>query len=164
MSNWVFAFTLIAALGSALMAGLFFVFSNSVMTAFGKLPPATGIAAMQSINVWILNPVFFAVFFGTSAISALLALVALLSLAQPWAPLLLAGGLCYFIGSLLVTMFFNVPLNNRLAAAQPGTAEAANLWTEYLRVWTAWNHVRTALSLAATALFILALCRGIAAG
>jgi uncharacterized membrane protein len=164
MSNWLFAFTFIAALGSALMAGLFFTFSNSVMTAFGKLPAATGIAAMQSINVWILNPVFGAVFFGTSVISALLAVVALLDLAQPWALLLLAGGLCYFIGSLLVTMVFNVPLNNRLAGAQPGTAESANLWTEYLRVWTAWNHLRTALSLAATALFILALCRGIAGG
>ncbi len=164
MTNWLFAFTLIAALGSALMAGLFFTFSNSVMTAFGKLPSATGIAAMQSINVWILNPVFFVVFLGTSAVSALLAVVALLNLAQPWALLLLAGGLCYFIGSLLVTMIFNVPLNNRLAAAQPGTTEAANLWAEYLRVWTAWNHLRTALSLAATALFILALCRGLAAG
>jgi uncharacterized membrane protein len=162
MSHWLFAFTFIAALGSALMAGLFFVFSNAVMTALGKLAPASGIAAMQSINVWILNPVFAAVFFGTSAIAALLALVALLNLAQPWALLLLAGGLCYLVGSLAVTLIFNVPLNNRLAAAQPGTAEAAGVWSEYLRVWTAWNHLRSVLSLAATALFILALCRGIA--
>jgi uncharacterized membrane protein len=160
MSIWLFATTFVAALGSALMAGLFFVFSNAIMIAFGKLAPATGIAAMQSINVWILNPVFAAVFFGTSAISALLALMALLNLAQPWSLSMLAGGLCYFAGALLVTVIFNVPLNNQLAALQPETAAAATFWAEYLRVWTAWNHVRTVLSLAATALFIWALSRG----
>jgi uncharacterized membrane protein len=158
MSNWLFVLTFIAALGSALMAGLFFVFSNFAMTAFGKLPPATGIAAMQSINIRILNPGFAAVFFGTSAISALLALAALLNLAQTWSLPLLAGSLCYVVGSLLVTIVFNVPLNNRLAAAAPESAEGAGVWAEYLRVWTAWNHLRTVLSLAATALFITALC------
>ncbi|MDQ8730601.1 anthrone oxygenase family protein [Bradyrhizobium sp. LHD-71] len=160
MSNWLFAPTFISALGSALMAGLFFVFSNAVMTAFGKLSPATGIAAMQAINIWILNPVFAAVFFGTAAFSALLAIAALLNLGHAWSLPLLAGSLCYLFGAPLVTMIFNVPLNNRLAAASPETAEAARLWAEYLRIWTAWNHLRTILCLAATGLFIWALCRG----
>ena len=159
MSAWLFALTFVATLGAALMAGLFFVFSNFAMTAFGKLPPAGGIAAMQSINVHIFNPVFFAVFFGTSALSALLAVVALMNRAQAWWLPLLAGGLCYLTGVLLVTMIFNVPLNNRREASSPDTAEAAKFWAEYLRVWTAWNHVRTVLSLAATASFILALCQ-----
>jgi uncharacterized membrane protein len=57
MGKLLFATTFLATLGSALMAGLFFTFSNTAMTAFSKLPPPTGIAAMQSINVWILNPV-----------------------------------------------------------------------------------------------------------
>lgn len=160
MSNWLFAPTFVAALGSALMAGLFFVFSNAVMTAFGKLPPAAGIAAMQAINIWILNPVFAAVFFGTAVLSTLLAVIALLNPEQAWSLPLLAGSLCYLVGAPLVTMIFNVPLNNRLAAASPETAEAARLWAEYLRVWTNWNHVRTILCLAATGLFIWALCRG----
>jgi uncharacterized membrane protein len=160
MSTWLFAVTFVAALGSALMAGLFFVFSNFAMTAFGKLPPPAGIAAMQAINIYILNPLFFAVFFGTGALSALLLLIALFNLDQAWSLPLLAGGLSHVVGSPLVTMIFNVPLNNRLAAAQPESAEAKLIWTEYLRVWTAWNHVRTVLCLAATALLILALCRG----
>lgn len=158
MSNWLFVLTFIAALGSALIAGLFFVFSNFAMTAFGKLPPAAGIAAMQSINIRILNPGFAAVFFGTSMISVLLALVALLDLTQAWSLLLLAGSLCYLIGALLVTIIFNVPLNNRLAGVAPESTEGATIWAEYLQVWTAWNHLRTVLSLAATTLFILALC------
>lgn len=159
MSTWLFALTFIAALGSALIAGLFFVSSNFAMTALAKLPPANGIAAMQSINIQILNPGFFATFFGTSALSTVLAVAALLDFGSTWSLPLLAGGLCYFVGVLLVTMIFNVPLNNRLAALRPETTEAASFWTEYLRVWTTWNHARTVLSLAATALFIFALCR-----
>lgn len=160
MSSWLFALTFAATLGSALMAGLFFTFSNTAMTAFGRLPPATGIAAMQSINVTILNPVFFVVFMGTSALSAALALIAAFDLTPAWSLPLLAGSLCYVIGSLLVTMVFNVPLNNRLAATASASAEGAAVWADYLRIWTAWNHLRTLLSLAATALLIVALCRG----
>ena len=160
MGKLLFATTFLATLGSALMAGLFFTFSNTAMTAFGKLPPVTGIAAMQAINVWILNPIFGLVFFGTSVLSVLLIVVAVLNLSQAWAWPLLAGALSYLIGSLLVTMIFNVPLNDRLAASAAETAEAASFWDEYLRVWTAWNHVRTVLSLAATGLLIWALCRG----
>src|SRR5262249_16329946 len=146
--------TFLATLGSALMAGLFFTFSNTAMTALGKLPPQTGIAAMQSINVWILNPIFALVFFGTSALSALLIVFAVLNLSPGWALPLLAGALCYLVGSLLVTMIFNVPLNDRLAASGAETTEAASFWAEYLRVWTARNHVRTLLCLAATGLLI----------
>ncbi|HZD26142.1 MAG TPA: hypothetical protein VE631_07765 [Alphaproteobacteria bacterium] len=70
--------TILAALGSGLNAGLFFAFSAFVMKALAGLPPAGGIAAMQAINVAVLNRVFFAVFFGTAALSlALLAAAAL---------------------------------------------------------------------------------------
>jgi uncharacterized membrane protein len=51
----LFAFTLVAALGCGLMAGLFFAFSLSVMKALARLPSAEGIVAMQSINVAIIN-------------------------------------------------------------------------------------------------------------
>jgi uncharacterized membrane protein len=160
MGTLLIAATFLALAGSALMAGLFFIFSNTIMTALGKLPPPAGIAGMQSINVTILNPGFFLVFFGTSVLSAMLIVVAVLNLSQSWALPLLAGALCYLVGSLLVTMIFNVPLNNRLAAARAETAEASKVWAEYLRVWTAWNHLRTALCLAATVLLAWALYRG----
>lgn len=47
---------LVAAVGSALIGGAFFAFSSFVMGALGKLPPAQGVAAMQSINVVVINP------------------------------------------------------------------------------------------------------------
>lgn len=148
--------TLLAALGCGLIAGLFFAFSTAVMTALGRLPPAQGIAAMQSINVVILNPVFLTVFFGTAVICLFLAITALPRWHDPSARYLIAGSVLYLVGSILVTMLFNVPRNNLLASLQPQSAQAAAVWSDYLRSWTAWNHVRTVASLAAAAAFTLA--------
>lgn len=55
MSTALFVLAALAALGSALMAGTFFAFSSFIMGALGRLPPAEGISAMQSINVVVLN-------------------------------------------------------------------------------------------------------------
>ena len=157
MESLLHLLTFLAALGAALVAGIFFAFSVFIMTALGRLPPEGGISAMQSINVVVLNPVFFAVFFGTAAIALVLAIAALIAWSEPGAPYLLAGSLLYLVGTILVTMVFNVPLNNRLASVAPGSAEGAAVWTRYLSAWTAWNHIRTAASLAAAAAFIVAL-------
>jgi uncharacterized membrane protein len=70
---------------------------------------------------------------------------------------MLAGGLLYFAGMFVVTMLFNVPRNNALAASDPASAAGAELWARYLREWTAWNHVRTIASTAALILFVIAL-------
>ena len=85
---------------------------------------------------------------------------------EPGALALVAGALFYFVGTLLVTMFFNVPLNDALAAVAPDSSEGASLWSRYLTTWTNWNHVRTIAALAASALLTIALClqaRGAAA-
>jgi uncharacterized membrane protein len=153
------ALTFLAALGSGLIGGVFFAFSAFVMKALGRLPPASGIAAMQSINVVVINPIFFAAFFGTALLCILLAIAALLGWSEPGAIYLLAGSLLYLLGTILVTMMLNVPLNNRLAAVKADSAAGKGVWAEYLSSWTAWNHVRTAASLAASACFIVALVK-----
>jgi uncharacterized membrane protein len=112
---------------------------------------------MQSINVAKLNPLFFALFFGTAVVCILSVIAAAFRWAAAGAPYLLAGSVIYLVGSLLVTIAFNVPLNDALAAVKPESAEGAELWSQYLSKWTAWNHVRTITSLAAAALFIVAL-------
>jgi uncharacterized membrane protein len=153
----LFAMTLFSALGTGLMAGLFFAFSSFVMAALSRLPPAGGIAAMQSINVAVLNPLFFAAFLGPAAACVLLAVAALLRWSEPGAFSLLAGGVLYLVGGPLVTMLFNLPLNNALAAVAPDSDDGARLWHRYLSDWTAWNHVRTTATLAAAASFTVAL-------
>jgi uncharacterized membrane protein len=147
--------TLAAALGAGLVAGIFFAFSAFIMAALKRLPPEGGISAMQSINVTVLNPVFFFVFFGTAIAALVLAVAAFAG----WSPYLLAGALLYLAGTILVTMAFNVPLNNKLAATSAKSAEGASVWNTYLSAWTAWNHVRTIAALAACASFIIALSK-----
>jgi uncharacterized membrane protein len=65
---------LVAALGSGLVPGIFFAFSNFVTKALARVRSAQGIAAMQSINVVVLNKWFFAVFFGTAVCCLTLAI------------------------------------------------------------------------------------------
>jgi uncharacterized membrane protein len=63
---------LASGLGCGLNAGVFFAFSSFVMKALARLPPAQGIAAMNSINVAVITPVFMTALFGTSAACLLL--------------------------------------------------------------------------------------------
>jgi uncharacterized membrane protein len=156
--------TFCSALGCGLVAGAFFAFSTFIMKALGRLPPGQGIAAMQSINVTVINPSFMGALFGTGAACLLLAVAALRSWHGPGAVYLLAGSLLYLLGTVGVTIVFNVPLNNALAAVGPDHAEGAKLWRHYLARWTAWNHVRTAAALAAAAALTIALCLSRLAG
>jgi uncharacterized membrane protein len=153
----LFALKLLAALGCGLVAGVFFAFSTFVMNALARRPSAEGIAAMQSINITVINPLFMTAFLGTAAACFFLAISSLLRWNQPGAAYLLVGSLLYLVGTLGVTMVCNVPLNDALAIAKPESTDGANLWTSYLTDWTLWNHVRTAAALAAAALFTIAL-------
>ncbi len=153
----LFGLTLFAALGCGLMAGVFFAFSAFVMKALARLPPGEGIAAMQSINVAVLNPLFMVAFFGTAAACVLALVSSLLRWHAPGAAYLLVGSALYLVGCLLVTIVFNVPRNESLASIAPTDADGASLWDNYVASWTAWNHVRTTAALAAAASFSVAL-------
>lgn len=157
MTALIPALAFAAVIGSGLMAGLFFVFSVCVMQALSRLPPEQGIAAMNSINVVIQNPLFLIAFMGTALLG-----LALIAAAFIWGGqgsyLPAAGGFVYIVGTLMVTMVFNVPLNNALAAAS-GQA-AVDLWQQrYLTDWVRWNHVRTLASTGSLGLFVLGFAR-----
>jgi uncharacterized membrane protein len=154
--NTLDVLTLACALGSGLVAGFFFAFSVCVMWALGRLPSAQGISAMQTINVVVINPLFLGAFLGTAVASALLLVLSLMDLESAGSTMRVIGALLYLAGAFVVTMVFNVPRNNALAAAAPDTREAAALWREYLSRWTAWNHVRMLAALGAAAAFTLA--------
>jgi uncharacterized membrane protein len=155
----LFLLTLFSALGCGLVAGVFFAFSTFIMKALARLPAPQGIAAMQSINVVVITPLFMLALFGTGAACILLAIFSLSMWQKPGAGYLLAASLLYLVGTIAVTMVFNVPRNNALAAAVAGSADGARLWADYVISWTAWNHVRTAAALAAAAMLIIALRR-----
>lgn len=147
----------VCAIGSGLIAGVFFAFSTFIMTAFARIPPAHGISAMQSINSTILGSLFMPVFFGTALASIVLAGIALFRWGEPPSTAMLAGGSIYFVGMFACTIAFNVPLNKALASVSTASTEAADVWANYLRKWNFWNHVRTAASIVACVLFIVAI-------
>jgi uncharacterized membrane protein len=82
-----FGLTLFAALGCGLVAGVLFAFSTFVMKALASVPPATGIAAMQAINVTVLNPPFLAALVGSALATLVLVVFALVWPARSgWSP------------------------------------------------------------------------------
>jgi uncharacterized membrane protein len=157
IENLLLIVTFCTALGCGLMAGVFFAFSAFVMRALARLPPEQGIAAMQSINVLAVTPLFMTTLFGTAAACLVLGIVTLLDWQRPTAVYLLSGGIVYSVGVILVTIVFNVPRNNVLAAVDPAAPDSARVWSDYVVSWTAWNHVRTVAGLLAAALLTIAL-------
>ena len=146
-----------SAVGCGLIAGVYFAFSTFIMTSFARIAPDAGIAAMNAINIDIVKSVFMPLFFGTTLAAAILAGLALFRWSAPGSVAVLAGSVIYVAGMLGVTLIFNVPLNDALAAVDPLSAEGASLWAGYVRDWTFWNHVRLIASIVASVLFIIGL-------
>ena len=146
------------AVSAAIMAGIYFTFSVFGMRALAALGDEAGARAMQSINRVIVRTIFLPIFFLSSLASAVVAGLGLLGGGHFAA--MTAGGLVYLLGMFGVTVAGNVPLNNRLDAADPATAEGQAVWRDYLVRWTRLNHIRTLACVAALVLFMLALGAG----
>jgi len=153
----LFALTLGAALGAALVGGVFFAFSSFVMGVLARLPAPQGIAAMRSVNVVVLTPWFMTPFFGTALACVALGVFALIGWGDAGMALRLSGAVVYLVGTIVVTVAANVPRNDALAAVDPTGDDGAAAWARYVPGWTAWNTVRTIASLLAALLMILAL-------
>jgi uncharacterized membrane protein len=139
------------------VAGFFFAFSASVMRSLARLPAPQGVAAMQSINVAVINPLVMTALFGTALACAVLVVAAVVEWGEAYALYLLVGGVVYLVGVVLLTIVYHVPRNDALAAIDPDSPGAAGDWSRYVGGWTAWNHVRTIAPLAAATLFTIAL-------
>ena len=157
MSPTIFGLTLAAALGSALVAGVFFAFSTFVMDALDRIPPAQGIDAMNQINETVLRPGFMIAFVGTAILSLVLGVHAVLTWGDRRATFLLVASVLYVVGAFILTMVHHVPLNDHLANVEPNSAAAASEWRHYFASWVPWNHVRTVAPFASTGLYVVAL-------
>lgn len=151
--------TLAAAIGSGVVAGIFFAFSSFVMPALGRVPAESGIAVMNAVNITVYNPGFMTLFMGTAAASLLLAFGSYAWWDSLDGKLLLLAALTYLLLCVAVTSAFNVPLNDALAAADQGSQQQADLWLRILDDWTFWNHVRTAAALVSAIALTVVLLR-----
>lgn len=136
----------------SISAGLYFIFSNTIIGALKAMSSNHGAEAMVSINRIILNPLFYIVFFG-SALSALMLIV--LGDSGGVGSLGIIGASVFFVGTFLVTLVFNVPLNNKLMNASDSGSGIEDVWQEYVSHWLLWNHVRTFSSTIAIALLFV---------
>jgi uncharacterized membrane protein len=157
IEGFLFVLTLVTAIVCGLVAGFFFAFSAGVMKSLARLPAAQGLAAMQSINVVVINPLFMGALFGTALACAVLVVAAFVEWGEAYSVYLLVGGLLYLVGAILLTIVYHVPRNEALATVDPNGADAARQWDRYVRGWTAWNHVRTIAPLASATLLTVAL-------
>ncbi len=158
MIGWPELLVLFALVGSALMAGTFFIFSTTVMQSLAKLAPAEGIRAMQSINRVIINPWFLGPFMGTALLSlgiGILAFIGWETIGSHW---FLSAACLYMFGTFFYTVVQNVPLNDQLEAVDPEQAE--EFWQSYLHRWTRYNHHRTIASILAVVLYAIGLMQG----
>ena len=157
MDGPLVALTVIAALGCALNAGVFFAFSAFVMAGLRRLPAAQGIAAMQAINVTAVTPAFMSALFGTALACVAAVIAGISTWGESFAPYLVGGAAAYLAGTITLTLAYHVPRNDALAEVDPASAEGTSYWDRYLAEWTRWNHVRAAAALAAAALLAVAL-------
>lgn len=145
------------AVGSGLIGGIFFAFSTFIMRALSRQPARAGMAAMQAINVTVLNPLFLGVFLGTAGLSAFVIVGSVLRRDHPAGGWIIAGALLYLAGTFGVTVVGNMPLNNALAKVTPDDPDQPARWAAYIRTWTRWNHLRTIAALAAMVALVQAL-------
>ena len=159
IDGWILTLTATGAVGTGLVAGVFFAFSTFVMRALDRLPPAQGVAAMNSINVTVINPLFMLALMGTAGVCAVLGVAAIVKWNEPGAGLVLAGSVSYLVLTILVTMAYHVPRNDALARRDPAAADTARYWAHHVTTWTAGNHLRVVGALAVAVLFTIALVR-----
>jgi uncharacterized membrane protein len=105
---------------------------------------------MQQINVAILNPWFFVSFFGALVFTAL---AGVLHVHGDWRAVLpwIAAALALYVATLVITIGFNVPLNNELAAAgdPDRITDLAGVRERFEASWVRWNIARAVASTAA---------------
>jgi len=115
---------------TALSAGLFYAWVVSVIPGTKKIPDQAYLETMQSINREILNAGFFFIFF---------------------------GALFFAIGTIGVTMFGNVPLNNMVEALDLSAFTEEDYRKARLAYEGKWNLLNLIRTLAALGAFVLLL-------
>lgn len=157
--RWLGILLFASTLGSGLVAGGFLAFSSFIMSALGKVSPASGIAAMQSINVSIIGSSWLLMLVATTLASLVLSIRGFAGIGEPGSIAMIVGGVVYLLGVVVVTAVFNIPRNDALAALDPTSSAAPALWASYRESWTLANHVRALASLGSTVAFLFALVR-----
>lgn len=140
-----------ATLTMGLMAGVFGLYSHTIMPGLRKTDDRTFVGAFQAIDRAIVNPWFMPAFVGAllfTGLGAALCLGARFRAVLPWIVVAFALYLIAFV----LTVAVNVPLNDAIkaAGAPDRIADLAAVRERFGEArWAAFNLVRTVTSTAA---------------
>jgi uncharacterized membrane protein len=149
----VLTLTIIAALITTVqlagMYGLFFTFSNSVLPGLDAAEPEQAVAAMRSINVKIVNPLFMLHFIVSLVVGAATGFLLLAQSETTPAVFFFAATGVYLV-VFMITGSQNIPLNNALD--KNSSTDYRQVWADFSPRWLRLNHVRTVLCMVSVVL------------
>lgn len=158
MAVWLLLIAHVSALAYGLLGGVFLAFSDFIMRSLGQVAGHGGLEAMQIINREVFRIVFMVLFLGMAPVSLFMLIHGLVRGDGGGSLIIAAAGAVYLVGGFLVTVVFNVPLNETLAAMETEAPETTRFWQQtYLPRWTFWNTVRTMACALASALTVIGL-------
>jgi len=148
---------LLSVVLTALSAGLFYAWVVSVIPGTKKITDQAYLETMQTINREILNAGFFIIFFG--ALFFLLGSTYLQYKVKVDTAFYftLIATIIYAFGTVGVTMFGNVPLNNIVEALDLSTFTTEDYRTARLAYEERWNTLNLIRTICALVSFILIL-------
>jgi uncharacterized membrane protein len=139
-----------------LMAGVFGLYTHTVMPGLRRTDDRTFVGSFQAIDRAIINPWFLASYLGALILTAAAALFYLDEGAViGW----VAAAFVLYLATFVITFAVNVPLNNALkAAGEPNTMRDLNsVRTQFNEGrWSTWNLARTVMSTAAFVCLLIA--------
>ncbi|KAA0085259.1 DUF1772 domain-containing protein [Mycolicibacterium sp. P9-64] len=152
--------TSIAVIASAAAGGMMYVFSTFVMQGLNRTGDVEAITAMRGINVEAnTSGPFLLAYLGAAVLSFVVGVIAVVQLRRTGRWWVLVGAVFGVLGA-IITMAFNVPLNDHLDGVDPqglSATDAAREWLAYYQPWTAWNHVRAVTAVIGAALMLFGL-------
>lgn len=156
MSVFIVYLCLAVGLAAALVAGVFQAFSDFVMAGLIRARSAGGMESMQQLNRTVFRSLFLSLFLILMPVTLSFSFYAYTSLGGTARQLILTAGIIYGVTVFAVTLFGNVPMNQRLDKLDADSDEGAAYWHLYGRNWTRWNHVRTLGSASTAFCYLLA--------
>ena len=119
-----------------IMGGIYLIFTNTIISALKEVE--NGALIMAKINDVILNWSFKLIFFFSALSSAYFGIFA-----NNVEFSFQLGCVVFFAGTFLITVFKNIPLNNKLKQAAYMQSNVNETWALYLILWQRWNTIRT---------------------
>lgn len=132
-------------LSTALIAGLFFTWSNAIMSGFRKLPAQDFLTVMQACNRTILNPLFMICFLAPVMLLPLKTYLQFKSGISLKFYLLLSASFVYIVGVFILTIWVHIPINetlDKLTLQDTQQAELSAYKELYLNRWIPYNTFR----------------------